>query len=109
MGSLLRVTDATGVVSVKCIKVFGHSKKRIAKLGDVVLVSVKRINPKKFENVKLFKRKKFFKGTLHRALIIRSAVNYSRTSGHYIRFDENDVVLVIKELYQFVIKFMDLF
>jgi large subunit ribosomal protein L14 len=41
LGSLLKVTDKTGVVLVQCIKVFGYSKRRIAFLGDVILVSVK--------------------------------------------------------------------
>lgn len=103
---MLKVTDKTGVVLVQCIKVLGNSKKRIALLGDVILVAVKRINPKKFKNVKLFRRKKFFKGTLHRALIIRTKVNFMRLSGLFIRFNENTVVLVIKELFQFLIEFM---
>lgn len=41
LGTLLKVTDKTGVVLAQCIKVFGYSKKRTAFLGDVVLVSVK--------------------------------------------------------------------
>lgn len=80
----------------QCIKVFGSSKKKIALIGDVILVSVKRINSKKFQNVKLFRRKKFFKGTLHRALIIRTKVNFCRLPGLYVRFNENSAVIVIK-------------
>ena len=53
VGTILKVTDKTGVVLVQCIKVLGNSKKRIALLGDVVLVAVKKINPKKFKNVKI--------------------------------------------------------
>lgn len=98
VGTILKVTDKTGVVLVQCIKVLGNSKKRIALLGDVVLVAVKRINPKKFKNVKLFRRKKFFKGTLHRGLIIRSKINFMRLSGLFIRFNENTVVLVNKKI-----------
>ena len=109
LGTILKVTDKTGVVLVQCIKVFGSSKKQIAYLGDVVLVSVQRINPKKFHNVKLFKRKKFFKGTLHRGLIVRSKVNYMRSSGVYIRFNENAVVLVINVQYLYLIVFMVLY
>ena len=109
LGTILKVTDKTGVVLVQCIKVFGSSKKQIAYLGDVVLVSVQRINPKKFHNVKLFKRKKFFKGTLHRGLIVRSKVNYMRSSGVYIRFNENAVVLVINVQYLYLIVYMVLY
>jgi ribosomal protein L14 len=67
-GTILNICDKTGVVLVKCLKIFGSAKRKCAYLGDVVLVSVQRINPKKFQNVKLFRRKKFFKGTIHRAL-----------------------------------------
>jgi large subunit ribosomal protein L14 len=41
LGTILKVTDKTGVSLVQCIKVFGSSKKKIAKIGDVILVSVK--------------------------------------------------------------------
>ena len=94
VGTILKVCDKTGVSLVQCIKVFGPSKKRIAFLGDVILVSVQQINPKKFQNMKLFKRKRFFKGTLHRGLIIRSKVNYQRTTGIFIKFNENSLILV---------------
>jgi len=97
VGTILKVTDKTGVVLVQCIKVLGASKRRIACLGDVVLVSVKRINPKKFKNVKLFRRKKFFKGTLHRGLVIRTKSYFKRLTGVFIRFNENAVVLVNKK------------
>jgi large subunit ribosomal protein L14 len=96
-GTILKVSDKTGVVLVQCIKVLGTSKKRLASLGDVILVSVKRINPKRFKNVKLFRRKKFFKGTLHRGLIIRTKVNFERIPGLFIRFNENTVILVNKK------------
>ena len=109
LGTILKVSDKTGVVLVQCIKVFGSSKKRIAYIGDVVLVSVQRINPKKFHNVKLFKKRKFFKGTLHRGLVIRSKVNYCRSSGVFIRFNENSVVLVTKKQYRFLIEYSVLY
>lgn len=96
VGSILKVCDKTGVSLVKCVKVYGPLKKRIANLGDVVLVSVKHINPKKFKNMKLFKRKRFLKGTLHRGLIVRSKVYYRRSNNVFIKFNENSVVLVNK-------------
>lgn len=105
-GTILKVCDKTGVILVQCVKVFGSSKRRIAVLGDVVLVAVKRINPKKFQNVKLFRRKKFFKGTLHRGLIVRTKVNFLRLPGLFLRFNENSVVLVIKGAFLFLIEFM---
>lgn len=97
LGSILKVTDRTGVVLVQCIKVFGSSEKRIAYLGDVILVSVKKINVKKFSGEKVRKKKRFLKGTLHRALIVRTKLNFSRLPGIFIKFDENSVVLVNKK------------
>jgi len=97
VGTVLKVCDKTGVVLVKCIKVFGDHRHKLALLGDLVLVSVLRINPKKFHNIKLFRRKKFFKGTLHRALVVRTKVNFMRMPGIFIRFNENTVVLVNKK------------
>lgn len=84
----------------------GPYKKRIAYLGDIILVAVKRINPKKFRKVKLFKRKRFFKGTLHRGLLVRAKYNYCRLPGLFLRFNENSVVLVINVKYQFQIDHM---
>lgn len=106
VGSVVKVCDKTGVVLGVCIKVLGHAKKRVAVLGDVIIIAVRRINPKKFQNVKLFRRKKFFKGTLHRALLVRTKINYCRIVGLFIRFNENSVVIVIKKLYLSLIEFM---
>ena len=106
VGSVVKVCDKTGVVLGVCIKVLGHAKKRVAVLGDVIIIAVRRINPKKFQNVKLFRRKKFFKGTLHRALLVRTKINYCRIVGLFIRFNENSVVIVIKRSYLYLIGFM---
>ncbi len=94
VGTILKVSDKTGVTLAQCIKVLGPAKKRIAVLGEVILVSVQQINPKKFQNMKFFKRKRFFKGTLHRGLIIRTKVNYERSTGIFIKFSENCLILV---------------
>jgi len=98
VGSILRVCDKTGVSLVKCIKVLGPSKKKIANIGDIILVAIKHINPKKFIKMKLFKRKRFFKGTIHRGLIVRSKTNYRRSNNVFIKFNENSVVLVNKKI-----------
>jgi ribosomal protein L14 len=62
VGTVLRVSDKTGVVLVRCIKVLGTVKSRIAYIGDPILVTVVHLNPRKFLKVKLFKRKSFLKG-----------------------------------------------
>lgn len=98
MSTLLKVVDKTGITSVKCIKVLSTIKSRIAFIGDIVIVSVYRLNPKKFKDVKLFKKKKFLKGTLHRGLIIRTCVNFKRMSSIFIKFDENSIILVNKRV-----------
>jgi len=97
-GTMLKVTDKTGVVLVQCIRVFGPTHKRIAFLGDVVLVSIKRVNVKKLAGLKAKKKKKFSKGKLSRALLVRSKVNFRRSNGVLIKFDENTVVLVNKRV-----------
>lgn len=53
---------------------------------------------KKFILLKARLQKKFFKGSIHRGLIIRTKVNYSRLSGVYIRFGENTIILVTKNV-----------
>lgn len=94
VGTIVKVCDKTGVTLAQCIKVFGPSKKRVAYLGDIILVSVKQINPKKFKNMKHFKKKRFLKGTLHRGLVIRTKVNFQRNTGIFIKFNENSIILV---------------
>jgi len=97
-GTILRVIDKTSVVLGRCIKVFGSTKKRIANLGDVVLITVRWLNAKKFSLLKPRIRKRFNFGTLHRALVVRTKVNYCRFPGAFIRFDENAVVLVTRKV-----------
>jgi len=98
LGTMLKVTDKTGVVLVQCIKVFGPLRKKIAYLGDIVLVSVKKINVKKLTSLKAKKRRKYRKGSLTRALVVRTKVNFCRAPGVFIKFDENTVVLVNKKV-----------
>jgi len=98
LGSILRVTDKTCVVLVQCIKVLGISTKKIAFLGDVILVSVQWINSKKFLLLKARMQKRYLKGTIHRGLVIRSRMNFQRISGIYLKFDENAVVLITKNV-----------
>lgn len=98
VGTLLRVVDKSGVVIAQCIKVFGPSKKRIAFLGDVILVSVKWHNVSRIQRVKPRWRKKYRLGSMHRALVVRSCVNYCRVTGIFVRFNENSVVIVNKRV-----------
>jgi len=62
------------------------------------LVSVKKINIKKLSSLKAKKKKKYLRGSLSRALVVRTKVNFCRTPGVFIKFDENTVVLVNKNV-----------
>jgi large subunit ribosomal protein L14 len=82
--SMLEVADNSGAKKVQCIKVLGGSIKRYARLGDVVVVSVKEALPD--SNIK--------KGTVAKAVVVRTRKEHRRPDGTYIRFDQNAVVLI---------------
>ena len=86
MQTNLEVADNSGAKKVQCIKVLGGSKRRTANIGDVIVVSVKEAIP----------RGRVKKGTVHQAVIVRSAHGLNRQSGEKIRFDSNAVVLINK-------------
>jgi len=98
LGSLLQVSDKTGIVSVRCIKVLGSVKKHIARLGGIILVSVQKVNARRISFLKERLQKRYAKGTVHRGLIVRSKVNFKRTTGILLKFDENTIVLVTKQI-----------
>lgn len=82
--SRLNVADNTGAKEVGVIKVYGGSRRRYAEIGDVVLVSVKKLST--FSGVK--------KGDMFKALIVRTKSKLRRKSGATICFDENACVLL---------------
>lgn len=82
--SRLNVADNTGAKSVTCIKVLGGSKRRYARIGDQVVVTVKSAIPG--GTVK--------KGDVAKAVIVRTKKETRRADGTYIRFDENAAVLI---------------
>ena len=83
----LKVADNTGAKMVKCIKVLGGSKRRYARIGDVIVVSVKEASPKG-----IVKKK-----AVERAVVVRQVKEFGRKDGSSIRFDENAVVIIDKE------------
>ena len=85
--SMLEVADNSGAKRVQCIKVLGGSHKRYARLGDIVVVSVKEALPD--SNIK--------KGTVTKAVVVRTKKEQRRLDGSYIRFDQNAVVLINAE------------
>ncbi len=82
--TMLKVADNTGAKSVQCIKVLGGSGRKFAELGDVIVVAVKKAEPRKI--VKIHE--------VTRAVIIRQREPYRRKDGSYIKFDENAVVIL---------------
>jgi large subunit ribosomal protein L14 len=87
MQSVLDVADNSGAKKLQCIKVIGGSKRKYASVGDVIVVSVKEAIP----------NGKVKKGTVARAVIVRTAKELRRQDGSYIRFDTNSAVLINKE------------
>jgi large subunit ribosomal protein L14 len=80
----LKVADNTGARQLMCIGVVGGTRRRYARVGDIIVASVKRAIPN--SAVK--------KGELVRAVIIRTAQPYRRRDGSYIRFDENAAIIL---------------
>jgi len=82
--SKLAVADNSGAKEVLCIRVLGGTRKRYASIGDKVVVSVKSAIPS--GEVK--------KGTVSKAVVVRTKKEIRRGDGSYIRFDDNAVVLL---------------
>jgi large subunit ribosomal protein L14 len=82
--SILDVADNSGARKLFCIKVLGGSKRRYANIGDIILVSVRDALP----------NSKVKKGTVMKAVIVRSKKGLRREDGSTIRFDNNSAVLI---------------
>lgn len=84
--TLVKVTDNSGAKIARVFKVLGGSKRRYARIGDLVVLSVQSAEPRK--SVKK-------KEVLH-AVVVRQKQPFRRKDGSYIRFDENAVVIIEK-------------
>ncbi|NVO02431.1 MAG: 50S ribosomal protein L14 [Bacteroidetes bacterium] len=82
--SRLMVADNSGAKQVLCIRVLGGTKKKYASVGDKIIVTVKDAIPS--GNIK--------KGTVSKAVVVRTSKEIRRNDGSYIRFDDNAVVLL---------------
>lgn len=80
----LRVADNTGAKELLCIHVMGGSRRRYGTVGDIIVASVKQATPT--SSIK--------KGEVVKAVIVRTAKEYRRPDGSYIRFDENAAVII---------------
>ena len=80
----LKVADNSGAKEVLCIKVLGGTRKKYAKLGDVIVVTVKKAIPGGIVK----------KGEVTKAVIVRTRKELRRKDGSYIRFDDNAAVIL---------------
>jgi large subunit ribosomal protein L14 len=84
--SLVNVVDNSGAKIGRVFKVLGSSKKRWAKIGEVVILSVQKAEP----------RKQVKKKDILYAVVVRQRQPFRRLDGSYLRFDENSVVIIEK-------------
>lgn len=84
MQTNLDVADNSGARRVMCIKVLGGSKRKYARVGDIIVVSIKEAIP----------RGRVKKGDVMKAVVVRTAKDIRRPDGSVIRFDRNAAVLV---------------
>ncbi|HSE34796.1 MAG TPA: 50S ribosomal protein L14 [Candidatus Paceibacterota bacterium] len=82
--TIVTIADNSGAKIGRIFKVIGGSRKRYARLGDIVVLSVQTAEP----------RKAVKKGEVVRGVVVRTGDAFRRTDGSYIRFDENAVVLI---------------
>jgi large subunit ribosomal protein L14 len=84
MQTILDVADNSGAKKVGCIKILGGTRRKYARVGDVIVVSVKDAVP----------NSKIRKGEVVRAVVVRTTKEVGRPDGSYIRFDDNSAVLI---------------
>jgi large subunit ribosomal protein L14 len=84
--TMLKSADNTGAKKLQCFKVLGGYKKRYARIGDIITCSVKEARPHTMVK----------KGEVVHAVIVRTRKELRRSSGIYVRFDDNAVVIINK-------------
>jgi len=82
--SILNIADNSGARKAICVKVLGGSRRRYASIGDVIVVAVREALP----------NSKIVKGSIQKAVIVRTAKEISREDGSLIKFDDNSAVLI---------------
>jgi large subunit ribosomal protein L14 len=80
----MTVADNSGAKKVSCIRVLGGTRRRYARVGDIIIVAVKEALP----------HSKVKKGDVMRAVVVRTVKETRRPDGSYIRFDDNSAVLI---------------
>jgi large subunit ribosomal protein L14 len=85
--SIVKIADNSGALIGRVFKVLGSSKKRYASIGEIVVISIQKAMPRKATKKK----------DVVYAVVVRQKAPFRRKDGSYIRFDENAVVLVMKD------------
>ena len=86
--TMLNSADNSGAKRLMCIKVLGGSRRRYARVGDIVVASVKEAIP----------NSQGAKGEVVRAVVVRTKKEYRRPDGSYVKFDENAAVVITPQL-----------
>ena len=82
--TVLKVADNAGAKEIQCFRVLGGTRKRYARIGDVIVAAVKKAEPRRLVK----------KHDIVRAVVVRQKYNFRRKDGTYIRFDENAAVVL---------------
>jgi len=82
--SMLKVADNSGAKIVQCFRILGGTKRHYARIGDIIVASVKSAEP----------RKSVKKKDVIKAVVVRQRKETKRSDGSYVRFDENAVVII---------------
>jgi large subunit ribosomal protein L14 len=82
--SILKVADNSGAKTIRCFRILGGTRRRYARISDIIIASVQKAEP----------RKAIKKKDIVRAVIVRQRQPLRRPDGSYIRFDENAAVLI---------------
>lgn len=85
--SIVKIADNSGGKIGRVFKVLGSSKKRYARIGEIVVISIQKAEPRKATKKK----------DVLRAIVVRQKAPFRRKDGSYIRFDENAVVIILKD------------
>ncbi len=86
--TMLNIADNSGAKKAMCIKVLGGSKRKYASIGDIIVVAIKSATP----------TGKVKKGTVQKAVIVRTAKEIRRPDGSYIRFQDNAAVIIDEKM-----------
>ncbi len=80
----LKVTDNSGIKKAKCIKILGGTRRKYAYVGDIVVIAVQEVLP----------GSQIKKGSIQKAVIVRTKKEFNRKDGSSVRFDDNACVII---------------